>query len=416
MGSPHKSLPPVVHVAGTNGKGSVVAFLKAILEAAGKRVHVYTSPHLVSFHERIQLARPYGRARQVTEDELVDILSRTLSINAGQSITQFEATTAATFMAFAERSADFALVEVGLGGRLDATNVISDPALSIITSISVDHAEILGASPMDIAREKAGIMKRGRPCIVGEHDSAVGDVLREEAARAGAKLIAWGEHFAAGAEGDRFVMRSSTGVTELPRPRLLGQHQISNAALAVRAAQELLGSTLTTEAVAAGLADVSWPARMQRLTAGPLASRLGAGSELWLDGGHNPAAGASIAATLCELDATSRKTVYLVLGMLASKDAAGFLAPFRNLAARLVAVPIPEPAITSYAPAALVQAGEEIGVAGACAASLEDALDAIEALDPNPKRVLICGSLYLAGAALRLQKSKPQAEVLLTAC
>jgi len=416
MGSPHENLPPVVHVAGTNGKGSVIAFLKAILEAAGKRVHVYTSPHLVSFHERIQLARPYGRSTQVTEEELVDLLSRTLSMNAGCSITQFEATTAATFLAFAERPADFALVEVGLGGRLDATNVITDPALSIITSISVDHAEILGPSASDIAREKAGIMKRGVPCIVGAHDSAVGHVFREQSAKVGAMLIASGEHFSASSLGDRMTMRSGSDVIDLPRPRLLGQHQIGNAVLAVRAAQEVLGSALTREALVSGLSDVSWPARLQRLATGSLASRLSSGSELWLDGGHNPAAGASIAAAMGELNARSRKTVYLIVGMLASKDAAGFLAPFRGLAARLIAVPVPDASVTSFAPSALVQAGNDAGIPGAWAASLEVALDSLEAFDPHPKRVLICGSLYLAGAAIRLQNCRAPAEALLTAC
>ncbi len=403
LGSPHLKLPPVVHVAGTNGKGSVTAYLKAILEAAGKRVHVYTSPHLVRFHERIELAGRDGKARPIAEEELVDVLSRTQAVNDGDDITQFEITTAAAFLAFSEHPADIVLLEVGLGGRLDATNVIAKPALTIITSISLDHADKLGDTLEKIAREKAGILKRGVRCVVAQQDDDVLDVIRSEAGRVRADLIAWGERFDAYEQRGRLIVQREDELLDLPMPGLIGRHQVINAATAVVAAMELAGPSLDQGDIETGLASVRWPARMQRLDTGPLPDVLKPGSELWLDGGHNPAAGAVIAQTLADLEERAPKPLYLIVGMMALKDAAGFLAPFSGLARHVVTVPIPGAHEATHAPDVLVEAAREVQLSAESSPSVDLALRRLEQLHPGPKRILICGSLYLAGHVLALQ-------------
>lgn len=403
LGSPHLKLPPVVHVAGTNGKGSVTAYLKAILEAAGKRVHVYTSPHLVRFHERIELAGSDGKARPIAEEELVDVLSRTQAVNDGDDITQFEITTAAAFLAFSEHPADIVLLEVGLGGRLDATNVIAKPALTIITSISLDHADKLGDTLEKIAREKAGILKRGVRCVVAQQDDDVLDVIRSEAGRVRADLIAWGERFDAYEQRGRLIVQREDELLDLPMPGLIGRHQVINAATAVVAAMEFAGPSLDQSDIETGLASVRWPARMQRLDTGPLPDVLKPGSELWLDGGHNPAAGAVIAQTLADLEERAPKPLYLIVGMMALKDAAGFLAPFSGLARHVVTVPIPGAHEATHAPDVLVEAAREVQLSAESSPSVDLALRRLEQLHPGPKRILICGSLYLAGHVLALQ-------------
>ncbi|MDO9381352.1 MAG: folylpolyglutamate synthase/dihydrofolate synthase family protein [Hyphomicrobiaceae bacterium] len=403
LGSPHQKLPPVVHVAGTNGKGSVTAYLKAILEAAGKRVHVYTSPHLVRFHERIELAGADGKARPIGEDELVDVLSRTQAVNDGDDITQFEITTAAAFLAFSEHPADVILLEVGLGGRLDATNVIPKPALTVITSISLDHADKLGDTLEKIAREKAGILKRGVRCVVAQQDDVVLDVIRSEAGRVHAHLIAWGERFDAYEQRGRLIVQREDELLDLPMPGLIGRHQVINAATAVVAAMEFAGSTLDLGDIERGLGSVSWPARMQRLDSGPLPEMLKPGSELWLDGGHNPAAGAVIAQTLADLEERAPKPLYLIVGMMALKDAAGFLSPFSGLARHVITVPIPGAHEATHAPEVLVDAAREVQLSAESSSSVDQALRRLEQLHSGPKRILICGSLYLAGHVLALQ-------------
>ena len=403
LGSPHQKLPPVVHVAGTNGKGSVTAYLKSILQAGGRRVHVYTSPHLVRFHERIELAGPDGKARPIAEDQLVDVLSRTQAVNDGDDITQFEITTAAAFLAFSEHPADVLLLEVGLGGRLDATNVIPKPALTVITSISLDHADKLGDTLQKIAREKAGILKRGVRCVVAQQDDEVLDVIRSEAGRVHADLIAWGERFDAYEQRGRLIVQREDELLDLPMPGLIGRHQVINAATAVVAAMEFAGTTLDLGDIERGLATVSWPARMQRLDSGPLPEMLKPGSELWLDGGHNPAAGAVIAQTLADLEERAPKPLYLIVGMMALKDAAGFLSPFRGLARHVVTVPIPGAHEATHAPEVLVDAAREVQLSAESSSSVDQALRRLEQLHPGPKRILICGSLYLAGHVLALQ-------------
>ena len=410
LGDPHKALPPVVHIAGTNGKGSVTAYLKAMLTAAGHRVHVYTSPHLVRFHERIELAGPDGLTRPIAEDDLVDVLSRTQTVNSGGDITQFEITTAAAFLAFAEHPADVVLIEVGLGGRLDATNVIEKPALTVLTPISLDHAEKLGCTLEKIAAEKAGILKRGARCIVSQQDDEVHDVITRAAARIGAPLFAWGREYEAFEQRGRLIVQKEDRLLDLPLPALIGPHQIVNAGTAVAAALALDTLTVDEAAIERGLVAARWPARMQRIDSGPLPSLLRPGSELWLDGGHNPAAGLHLAQTLADLEERAPKPVYLVVGMLGLKDAAGFLGAFRGLARHVVGVPIPGSHEAPFTPEALAAAARSVSLSGEPAPSVEAALKRIEALDPGPKRILITGSLYLAGHVLALQEGvEPQA-------
>jgi dihydrofolate synthase/folylpolyglutamate synthase len=410
LGDPHKRLPPVVHIAGTNGKGSVTAYLKAMLQAAGKRVHTYTSPHLVRFHERIELAGPDGRARPIGEAALVDVLTRTRAVNDGDDITQFEITTAAAFLAFAENPADVLLLEVGLGGRLDATNVVADPRLTVITPISLDHSEKLGATVAKIAAEKAGILKRRVPCVVAEQPDAAMDVIGVTAGRIGAPLIAWGRDYEAFEQRGRLIFQSEDRVLDLPLPALIGRHQIGNAGTAVAAALELSSLGLDEAAIERGLQTVSWPARMQRLDGGPLPDLLKTpGTELWLDGGHNPAAGQVLAQTLADLEERSPKPLYLVVGMMGLKDAAGFLSPFRGLARHVVTVPIPGAHETPFAPDKLAQVAENAGLNAETADSIEAALIRTDRLSGEAKRVLICGSLYLAGHVLARQEGvEPQ--------
>jgi dihydrofolate synthase/folylpolyglutamate synthase len=410
LGNPHKALPPVVHIAGTNGKGSVTAYLKAMLTAAGRRVHVYTSPHLVRFHERIELAQGEGLTQPIAEADLVDVLSRTQAVNSGDDITQFEITTAAAFLAFAEHPADVVLLEVGLGGRLDATNVIDKPALTVITPISLDHAEKLGATVELIAAEKAGILKRGVKCIVSHQEESVLDVIALEAGRVGARPYVWGRDFDAYEQRGRLIVQRADQLLDLPLPALVGRHQIINAGTAVAAALELRGFALDEHAIERGLVSARWPARLQRIDGGPLPATLRPGSELWLDGGHNPAAGLYLAQSLADLEERAPKPLYLIVGMLGLKDAAGFLASFRGLARHVIGVPIPGAHEAPFSPEALAEAAHSVSLSAEAGESVEAALKRIDALDHGPKRILITGSLYLAGHVLALQEGvEPQA-------
>ncbi len=414
LGSPHTKLPPVVHVAGTNGKGSVTAYLKAMLEASGARVHVYTSPHLVRFHERIELAGASGKSLPIGEATLVDILTRTQATNGSDDVTQFEITTAAAFLAFAEQPADVLLLEVGLGGRLDATNVVDRPVLDVITPISLDHSEKLGATLAKIAFEKAGILRSGVPAIVSQQEPEAEDVIRSEALRVGAPLIVWGEHFDAYEQRGRLVVQSEELLLDLPLPSLIGRHQVVNAGTAVAAAlrlgQSLPQLGLGERAIEQGLTAARWPARMQRLDAGPLPSLLRPGAELWLDGGHNPAAGRALAQTMADLEERSPKPLHLIVGMMGLKDAGGFLSAFRGLASHVVTVPIPGAHEAPHAPETLAETAREVGLKAESATDVAAALKRTDAYEPGPKRILICGSLYLAGHVLGLQEGvEPQA-------
>ncbi len=408
LGNPHLTLPPVIHIAGTNGKGSVTAYLKAMLQAAEKRVHVYTSPHLVRFHERIELAGADGHAKPIGEADLVDVLLRTQAVNDGDDITQFEITTAAAFLSFSEHPADAVLLEVGLGGRLDATNVIDKPKLCVITPVSLDHAEKLGATVEKIALEKAGILKRGVTCVVSLQEPEALAAIEETAHKVGARLVVWGRDFDAYEQRGRLVVQREDQLVDLPLPALVGRHQIINAGTAVAAALELQSLGVDEDAIARGLTSVRWPARMQRLDTGPLPHMLKPGSELWLDGGHNPAAGQFLAQTLADLEERAPKPLYLVVGMMGLKDAARFLGSFRGLARHLVTVPIPGAHEAPFTPEALADVAKSVGLEATAEESVEAALERIEALDPAPKRILIAGSLYLAGHVLALQEGVEQ--------
>lgn len=409
LGNPQKRLPPVVHVAGTNGKGSVTAYLKSFAEAAGKRVHAYTSPHLVRFHERISLAGDDGRSRAIGEEHLVDVLMRVRAVNDGDDITQFEITTAAAFLAFSETPADLLLLEVGLGGRLDATNVIEDPALTIITPISMDHAEKLGPTLAKIAVEKAGILKRGTVGVVAQQPDEVLSVIEQRARTIGAPLMIWGRDFDAYEQSGRMIAQFEDRLLDLPLPALIGRHQIANAGTAVAAALVLgerspaLG--IDEAALEDGLRRVTWPARMQRLASGPLPDILGPQCELWLDGGHNPAAGDMLADTLAGLDEKSPKPVFLIVGMMGQKDALGFLAPFRGLVRAVYTVPIPGAHEAPHNQEKLAEIAQSAGLQSTDREGVIEALQTIAAMPKGPKRVLICGSLYLAGHVLSLQEN-----------
>lgn len=405
LGHPERRLPPVIHVAGTNGKGSVTAYVAAMMEAAGYRVHVYTSPHLVRFHERIRLAGRSGAGQPIGEPVLADVLSRVQAVNGGEPITQFEITTAAAFLAFAEHPADAVLLEVGLGGRLDATNVVAEPALCIITPVSVDHADKLGAALDLIAAEKAGILKKGVKGVISAQEPAALVAIRRQSERVGAPLSVWGEDYAAIRQGGRLVLETCDQVLDLPLPALMGPHQIINAGTAAMAALALEGTFDISEyAIGRGLVEACWPARMQRLDGGVLTGMVKPGTEIWLDGGHNPAAGRALAETLADLDERAPKPVHLIAGMLRLKDAAGFLAPFRGLVRGMIAVPVPGTPEAAFAPEALAETARLVGLAAEPAASVELALQRLEQVHPGSKRVLICGSLYLAGHVLAAQQ------------
>ncbi|SUZ31182.1 Dihydrofolate synthase/folylpolyglutamate synthase [Roseibaca ekhonensis] len=383
---PERRLPPVIHLAGTNGKGSTQAMIRAGLEGVGLSAHAYTSPHLARFHERIRLSGDL-----IAENALSAILDECLHANGAGAITYFEITTCAALLAFARTPADYTLLEVGLGGRLDATNVVDAPALTIITPVSMDHEQYLGDTLAKIAGEKAGIMKRGVPCVVAAQDDAALDAIEARAARLGAPLMVQGQHWHVTSEGGRLIYQDETGLLDLPMPRLAGPHQVQNAGTAI-AALRALGHG---EGAEAAVTRAEWPARMQRLRHGPLAETLPEGT-LWLDGGHNPAAGQAIAATL---KAQGDRPRWLICGMLNTKDVTGFMQPLAPHARQLYAVSIPGEAATLSAEAT-AQAARAAGLAAVEAESVVGALRSIAETDPTAQ-VLICGSLYLAGHILR---------------
>ncbi len=404
LGNPHRRLPPVVHIAGTNGKGSTTAYLKAMFEAAGKRVHVYTSPHLVHFHERMSLAGADGRSAPISEPALVELLSRVARINAGGPVTFFEITTAAAFLAFSEVPADVLLLEVGLGGDFDTTNVVERPVLSIITPISMDHADKLGGTLERIAASKAGILKPDVPAVISQQDAVPLDVIRARARQTHSPLTVWGEDYEAFEAHGRLLFQSENEVHDLPLPALLGRHQIVNAGAAVASALHLKPIGMTDAAIERGLVDVRWPARMQRLVSPRWVAGLPAGSEAWLDGGHNPAGGQAIAQSFADLEEKAPKRLCLIVGMMGLKDAAGFLSPFAGLARRVLTVPIPGAHEAPHDPAKLADIARSVGFAADPCADVAAALRRLAQEEAAPVRVLICGSLYLAGHVLAMEQ------------
>jgi dihydrofolate synthase / folylpolyglutamate synthase len=406
LGHPERRLPPVIHVAGTNGKGSTIAFMRAILEAAGAKVHAYTSPNLVRVNERYRLGRPGGGAL-VSDAELAETLVECERINDGAPITVFEITTAVGFMLFARNPADVLLLEVGLGGRFDATNVIDQPLASVITSISFDHVEHLGDSITKIAAEKAGILKAGAPAIVAPQANEAREVVARQAARVGAPLHIAGEDWAVSQERGRLVFQDDDGLLDLPAPRLVGRHQFDNAGTAIATLRSVGTQKLPAAAFEAGLLAADWPARLQRLSHGRLLALVPDGSELWVDGGHNPDGGRVIAAALADLEERVSRPLVLIVGMLATKDSAGFLRHFAGLARRVVGVPIRQP--TTVAGDAIAAAAQAVGIPAESAATVEDALAAIGRFNlEQPPRILVTGSLYFAGEVLAANGTIPE--------
>lgn len=388
LGHPERRLPPVIHVAGTNGKGSTQAMIRAGLEASGARVHAYTSPHLARFHERIRLA-----GELISEPALAALLDECVAANGPDEITFFEITTCAAFLAFARVPADWLLLEVGLGGRLDATNVVARPAMTIITPVSLDHQQYLGETLPEIAGEKAGIIKRGVPVVVGPQAPEGLAAIEARAEALGAPVLVHGQHWHAWEERGRLIYQDERGLLDLPLPNLPGPHQIENAGAALAALRHLGADEAACEAA---VTRADWPARMQRLRRGPLIDAAGPQAEIWLDGGHNPAGGVAVAATLARMP---RRPTYLICGMLNTKDVRGYMRPLTPQVTALHAVSIPGERNTLPA-TETAAAARDAGMHAQEAPSVAAALAAILAENPAA-RILICGSLYLAGTILR---------------
>ncbi|MBE7182957.1 MAG: bifunctional folylpolyglutamate synthase/dihydrofolate synthase [Methylobacterium mesophilicum] len=408
LGDPQKRLPPVIHIAGTNGKGSAAAFSRAILEAAGLSVHVHTSPHLVNWHERYRIGRP-GGGRFVADDVLADAIRRVADANAGESITVFEILTAVSFVLFSEHPADACVIEVGLGGRFDATNVIERPAVSVIMPVSMDHEAFLGDRVELIAAEKAGIVKPNVPVVIGQQESTTAlDVILDVAERLDAPAMVYAQDYFGFGENGRMVYQDESGLMDLPPPRLVGRHQFANAAAAI-AAVRAAGFTVSESAVADAMGRVEWPGRMQRLVGGALVDLSPEGSEVWLDGGHNPGAGAVVAENLAEQEERFPRPVFMIAGMISTKDQFGYFQAFEGLVRHVFTVPVG--ASDAGVPAnELALRAEAAGLSAEPVASVANALSLLrETWDPTEPapRILIGGSLYLAGEVLRENGTPP---------
>lgn len=409
LGNPHERLPPVIHIAGTNGKGSTGAFCRAILESQGLNVHVHTSPHLVNWHERYRLGAE-GGGQLVSDDVLADAVRRVADANQGETITVFEILTAVMFVLFSEHPADVAIIEVGLGGRFDATNVISNPAVALIMSISLDHQAYLGDRVELIAAEKGGIIKTGAPVVIGaQTEETACDVLINIAERLRCPISVYGQDYFAQEENGRLAYQDEEELIDLPLPRLTGRHQQSNAAAAIRALKAA-GFELDETAIARGLTQVSWPGRLERLPQGLLAETTMDGVELWIDGGHNPGAGRVIAEAMANLEERDSRPLFLITGMINTKDPVGYFEAFAGMARHVFAVPVPA-SDASIDPELLADAADEAGLTAESAESVEAAIDAVtrnwNRLEPAP-RILIGGSLYLLGDVLERNGTPPK--------
>jgi dihydrofolate synthase / folylpolyglutamate synthase len=403
---PERKLPPVIHVAGTNGKGSTVAYLRAMLEAAGLRVHVFTSPWLVRINESFRLGK-VGGGVLVSDGELRAALEECERVNAGAPITFFEIKTIAAFWLFARHPADVLLLEVGLGGRLDSTNVIDEPAATVLTPIGMDHMDFLGDTLASIAAEKAAIIKRGVPVISAEQEPEAMAVIEARSRRMAAPLFAAGESWHVNVERGRLVYQDDHGLLDLPAPKLFGRHQFGNAGLAIATLRTIGTFKLTTKAFEAGIVGAEWPARMQRLSTGALIALGPQGSEIWLDGGHNADGGRVVAAALGDLEERVSRPLVVIVGMMGNKDAAAFLGNFAGLTRHIIVVPIPDQD-KAMAPSALADAARTLGMRVEIAAGVEAALSGIARLAYEvPPRILITGSLYLAGHVLGLNGTPP---------
>jgi len=408
LGNPHLQLPPVIHVAGTNGKGSATAFARALLEAAGYTVHVHSSPHLVRWHERYRLATLKG-GRYVEDSVLVEALQRVIHANGQDHITVFEIMTAVAFVLFSQHPADAAILEVGLGGRLDATNVIENPAVSLIMSISLDHQAYLGESLAEIAVEKAGIIKKNKPVVIGcQQTPAIYEMLAEKAEALHAPCHIFNQDYQAFQEHGRMVFQNAKGLMDLPCPVLYGDFQIANAAAAIQAVQ-LAGFPLDEKNAARAMQSVEWPARLQKLKNGKLKDMLPPLAELWLDGGHNPEAGQMIAAFLQQRKRENNCSIILICGMINTKDVAGYMHNFKDCVSCIYTVPVgmSEAGIDARE---LAKTAHQTGISAEATHNLHEALQRsiTRSTDNNkPLLVMICGSLYLAGEALEYNETPP---------
>ena len=410
LGDPQKKLPPVIHVAGTNGKGSVTAFCRALLEAGGYSAHVHTSPHLVNWHERYRIGAKGGRGQLVDDAVFAEAVRRVAAANDGQKITVFEILTAVTFILFSEHRADAAIIEVGLGGRFDATNVISDPAVSVIMPISLDHQPYLGDRVELIAAEKAGIMKRGHPVVIGkqEYDAAL-DVLMSTAERLNCPTAVFGQDYMAHEEYGRLVYQDEFGLADLPLPRLPGRHQYANAAAAIRAVKAA-GFAVTETMMEKALLSVEWPGRLQRLNDGNLMASAPAKAEIWIDGGHNPGAGEVIAEAMANFEEKQPRPLFLIIGMINTKDPVGYFKAFKGLAEKVYCVPI-RGSDAMIDPVILANAAYDAGLVAEPMSTVSDALEAIKEgafEQDHPPRILIGGSLYLVGDVLADNGTPPK--------
>ncbi|MET0597122.1 MAG: folylpolyglutamate synthase/dihydrofolate synthase family protein [Mesorhizobium sp.] len=408
LGNPERRLPPVIHIAGTNGKGSAAAFCRALLEATGLSVHVHTSPHLVAWHERYRIGRR-GGGRLVDDAVLADAVARAAGANDGEPITVFEILTAVTFLLFSEHPADVAIIEVGLGGRFDATNVIDEPAVSVIMPISLDHEAYLGDRVELIAAEKAGIVKPGCPVVIGAQETeAALDVLVATAERLECPTMVYGQDFLAFEENGRMIYQDEWGLMDLSPPRLPGRHQFANAAAAI-AAVKSAGFELAHRAVDRAMGTVDWPGRMQRLPRGRLAELAPEGAEVWLDGGHNPGAGLVVAEALTEQEERFQRSLFLICGMLNTKDQTGYFRAFEGMARHVYTVPV-NASDAGVPTDELALRAEEAGLSAEPVSSVESALMLLrDTWNPaeTPPRILIGGSLYLAGEVLAENGTPP---------
>lgn len=395
LGAPHRSLPPVFHVAGTNGKGSTVAYLRAILEASGSKVHTFISPHLVRYNERIVLA-----GKEISDEAFLDVIERVDKAAGDDDLTFFETIACAAFLAFAETPADYLVLEVGLGGRLDATNILEKPLAAIVTPIALDHQNFLGNTLAEIAREKAGIFRAGAPAVIGQQTAEAMASLEACALAERASLFAFGQDWNAWRENGRLIYQDEDGLCDLAPPRLAGAHQFMNAGLAV-AAIKAAGLAVTDEVLSTGIDSARWPARLQRLKSGPLFGLLAGDeeTEVWLDGGHNPHAALALAQTMADFEEKSPKPLVLISGMQENKDADGFFAAFAGLAASVFTVQANHSG--SRTAMSVAEAAERQGLPAHPCASFEEAVRHARGTGKRPLRILICGSLYLAGEILK---------------
>ncbi|RWQ64937.1 folylpolyglutamate synthase/dihydrofolate synthase family protein [Mesorhizobium sp.] len=406
LGNPQNHLPPVIHIAGTNGKGSCAAFARALLEASGYRVHVHTSPHLVNWHERYRLAAD-GGGRLVEDHVFANAIARVAKANEGQKITVFEILTAVTFLLFSEHPADAVIIEVGLGGRFDATNVITEPAVSVIMPVSLDHESFLGDRVELIAAEKAGIIKRGCPVVIGAQESETAlQVLIETAERLDCPAFVYGQDFLAFEENGRMVYQDEDGLMDLSPPRLPGRHQFANAAAAI-AAVKAAGFEISHRVADKAMANVAWPGRMQKLPQGRLTELAPKGADIWLDGGHNPGAGVVVAEALAEQEEKNPRPLFLISGMINTKDQSGYFSAFKGLVRHVYTVPV-SLSEASVPNDELAVRAVEAGLSAEPVSSVANALMLLrDTWDGPPPRILISGSLYLAGAVLAENGTPP---------